>query len=59
MSTPDSNVSYYAHHTAGGMTQKISIGDNGTMPAYGDTVVFEAWVHSGGATGSLVIKLVP
>jgi hypothetical protein len=59
ISPPGTSVLMYAHHTAGGMTQRIPMGDYGTMPSYGDTVVFEAYNLSGAGNASLVIKLVP
>ena len=64
MYSGESGVIINAHHTAGGVTQNIRMNDglvkNGAMPAYGDTVVFEAYVSSGGPTdGWLIVKLVP
>ena len=56
---PFGNVAMFAHHTAGGMTQRIQLSANGTMPAYGDTLIFEAYNTSGVENGLLVVKLVP
>ena len=57
---PSNQIAMWAHHTAGGFTQRIQLSANGTMPAYGDTLVIEAFNTSGSAdSGFLVIKLVP
>jgi hypothetical protein len=58
---PSESVIIWAHHTAGGRTQTIAMGGaNGTMPAYGDTLTFEAFNTNGGVEiGLLVVKLVP
>ena len=57
---PNNQIVMWAHHTAGGFTQRIQLSANGTMPAYGDTLVIEAFNTSGSAdSGFLVVKLVP
>ena len=57
---PRSSVGIYAHPTASDVTPRIQLSDYGTMPAYSDTMVFEAWNSDGDVqNGFLVIKLVP
>ena len=62
MAPSNSSITLYAHHTASGLTQQIRMGSStvayGTMPAYGNTVIFEASTI-GNEDGWLIVKLVP
>jgi len=54
------SIVFFAHHTVGGVTQTIQMDDDyGTMPTYGDSLVFEANNVSGVDDGWLVVKLIP